>query len=137
CPNGDMFIADTGNHRVRRVEGATGTITTVVGVGVAASSGDGRPASTFPVRSPHGLACDAFGNLFVTSTTRLRLLPADPSGVVDGTGPVSSIYGEVRDSFPASVTTCLSGIAIIDANTLQLTDSCAGLLVELHRDVAP
>lgn len=131
CPNGDVFIADTGNHRVRRIAAGTQTITTVVGDGVAASSGEGAPATTFPVHAPAGLACDAANNLFVTSSTAVRLLPSTNGGV-DGTGPVQTIYGAApRDEFPARVTTCLTGIAIIDATTVHATDSCTGVLVEL------
>ncbi|MGE0871483.1 MAG: hypothetical protein AB7P03_23185 [Kofleriaceae bacterium] len=134
CSNGDLFIADTGNHRVRRVAAATGLISTVLGVGVPASSGEGFPAFRFPVDAPLGLACDGIGNLFVSSTTTVRLVPADPAGVVDGTGPVQTIYGAPpRDSFPASVTTCLTGLLVIDATTIQVVDACTGLLVELRR----
>ncbi|MEZ4364701.1 MAG: hypothetical protein R2939_00250 [Kofleriaceae bacterium] len=43
CASGDMYIADTDNHRVRRVEAGTGIISTVLGDGVAASSGEGCP----------------------------------------------------------------------------------------------
>ena len=92
CPNGDLFIADTGNHRVRRIDAQSQTITTVLGVGIPASSGEGMPASAFPVDSPAGLACDEANNLFVTSRTTIRMLPAsDPApglqwGTVDGTG---------------------------------------------------
>jgi cysteine-rich repeat protein len=135
CSNGDLFVADTGNHRVRRVDAQTGTISTVLGDGVAASSGDGRPASTFPVNTPLGLACDTRGNLFVTSTTTVRLLAADASGVIDGNGLVQSIYGAPpRDTFPASVTRCLTGLVVLGDATLQVVDSCTGLLVELHRE---
>src|SRR5262249_47435374 len=91
CPNGDMMIADTGNNRVRRIDGS-GTIWTVLGDGTPASSGDGNPAATFPVDEPRGLACDAADNLFVASTTTVRLLPASDSGIVDGTGAVHTIY---------------------------------------------
>lgn len=136
CANGDLFIADTGNHRVRRVAAGTNTITTVLGDGVAASSGEGRPASTFPVHAPLGLACDGVGNLFVTSTTTVRLVPANASGVVDGTGDVQTIYGAAPRTFPASVTTCLTGLAVVDATKIQVVDSCTGLLVELRREPA-
>jgi DNA-binding beta-propeller fold protein YncE len=92
---GDLFIADTGNHRVRRVAAGSGVISTVLGDGVAASSGQGAPAWLFPVDSPAGLACDARGNLAVTSRTTVRLLPAaialgEVDGVVDGSGPVQT-----------------------------------------------
>ncbi len=138
APNGDLFIADAGNHRVRRVESGSGVITTVLGDGVAASSGEGAPADTFPVDDPQGLACDAFGNLFVSSSTTVRFLPATDDHVVDGTGPVQTIYGAApRDTFPALATSCLTGVAVVDATTTWVTDRCAGLLVELWRQPTP
>jgi hypothetical protein len=134
CTNGDLFVADTGNHRVRRIASGGQTISTVVGVGVAASSGAGSPASTFPVDAPAGLDCDAAGDLFVTSTNALRLLPSDANGVVDGQGEVQTIYGgSPADAFPASETRCLTGVASVDATTVEVTDACTGLLVALHR----
>ncbi len=135
CPNGDLFVADTGNHRVRRIAAATGVISTVLGTGGVASSGEGSPASGFPVNTPRGLACDPSGNLFVSSTTTVRMLPADASGVVDGAGVVRTIYGgPPRDSFPANVTSCLTGVAVVDASTIQVADSCTGLVVELRHE---
>jgi hypothetical protein len=142
CPDGDLFIADTGNNRVRRVDD-DGIISTVLGDGVAASSGQGRPARIFPVDTPAGLACDAAGNLFVTSRTTVRLLPAaispiDTVGVVDGSGDVQTIYGAVpRHTYPASVTSCLTGILAVDDATVYATDSCTGVLVELWRQPLP
>jgi cysteine-rich repeat protein len=133
CGNGDLFIADTGNNRVRRVDATTGNISTVLGVGVAAWSGEGVPARDFPVDAPLGLACDAFGNVFVTSTTAIRLLAASDQHAVDGSGDVQTIYGGPPRAFPADATRCLTGLAVIDAATVQVVDSCTGLLVELHR----
>lgn len=136
CSNGDMFIADTGNNRIRRV--AASTMTTVLGDGVPASSGEGVPARTFPVDGPRGLACDDAGDLFVTSATGVRLLPSSDAGIVDGSGPVQTIYGvPPRTTFPASVTSCLTGIAIVGPTTLQVADACTGLLVQLDRVAAP
>ncbi|MDQ3365421.1 MAG: hypothetical protein M3680_08340 [Myxococcota bacterium] len=137
CPGGDLFVADTSNNRIRRVDGA-GTITTVLGDGVPASSGEGEPAQTFPVDGPRGLACDARGNLFVTSTTTVRLLPASDTGVVDGEGAVQTIYGGLpRVTFPSAVTGCLTGLAVTSATTVQVSDACTGLVVELERVPAP
>ncbi|HEY1551933.1 MAG TPA: SMP-30/gluconolactonase/LRE family protein [Kofleriaceae bacterium] len=134
CANGDFFIADTGNNRVRRIAAATGTITTVLGDGTASSSGEGGPASTLPVDAPRGLACDAIGNLFVTSRVAVRMLLADATGVVDGTGAVRTIYGSPpRATFPSSITRCLSGLTVVDPTTVFVTDSCAGMMVELQR----
>jgi sugar lactone lactonase YvrE len=108
CPDGDLYIADTGNNRVRRVEAGTGNITTVLGEGTASSSGQGAPATSFPVDAPSGIACDAAGDVFVTSRTTLRMLPwaSDAKrGIVDGTGPVETIYGAApRTTFPENAT---------------------------------
>jgi hypothetical protein len=110
----------------------------VLGDGVPASSGEGAPARTFPVDAPRGLACDDAGDLFVTSATAVRLLPASDAGVVDGSGPVQTIYGAPpRNAFPASVTSCLTGIAMVGPTTLQVADACTGLLVQLDRVAAP
>ena len=132
CSNGDLFIADTGNNRVRRIVAATGVISTVLGDGVPASSGEGSPARTFPVDGPRGLACDALGNLFVTSTTTVRLVTASDTGVVDGSGNVKTIYGAPpRDVFPSSITSCLTALAVTAPAKVQVTDACTGLLLEL------
>jgi hypothetical protein len=138
CSNGDLFVADTGNNRIRRIAASTNVISTVLGDGTAASSGEGTPATSFPVDTPRGLACDGLGNLIVTSTRAVRLVPADATGVVDGSGAVETIYGAPpAASFPASVTRCLTGLAVTDSATIQITDSCTGLLVELHRTPKP
>jgi hypothetical protein len=124
---GDLFIADTGNHRVRRIAAATGKISSVLGVGIGDSAGEGQPASSFPVDTPNSITCDALGNVYVTSRTAVRQLAATDAHVVDGTGRVATI--------PASpITTCLSGIAIVDAQTLRVADSCTGLLVDIRRE---
>ena len=134
CANGDLFIADTGNNRVRRVEAGTNMISTAIGDGSVSSAGDGSPASIFPVDAPLGLACDAIGNVYVTSKTSVREVAADERGVIDGSGLAVTIYGKPpRDTFPASVTVCLTGLALSDAKNVEVIDACSGLLVHLQR----
>jgi sugar lactone lactonase YvrE len=60
-PGGNMFIADRGHHRVRRVDAVTGIITTVAGTGVAGFTGDGGPATAARLYCPDSLALDAAG----------------------------------------------------------------------------
>jgi hypothetical protein len=67
---GNLFIADTGNHRIRKVS-PDGTITTVAGSGPIGTdkgvvAGDGGPATAATLRGPMGLAVDGSGNLFLT-----------------------------------------------------------------------
>ncbi len=63
--SGNLFIGDTGNHRVRRVDVGTGVITTVAGNGTAGYAGDGGPATAARLNRPRGLVVDAAGNLFI------------------------------------------------------------------------
>lgn len=132
CANGDVFVADTGNHRVRRVT-PSGIISTVIGDGTPASSGEGTPANSFPVNTPRGLACDPFGNLFVSSSTTIRMVAANDAGIVDGSGAVDTIYGALRIAFPESITSCLTGIAVTSSSTIQAADACSGLLIAVAR----
>ena len=144
APNGDRFlvVADTGNNRVRRValrDDAKAVITAVLGDGDAASGGEGSPARAFPVQGPRGLAIDDAGNLFVTSTNAIRMVQAGDGGLPDGADDVATIYGKPpRQDFPASVTRCLSDIALAPSAsgtppTAWVLDSCLGLLLPLER----
>ena len=62
---GNLYVADTHNHRIRRVAAQTGVITTIAGTGQAGFSGDSGPASVARLNSPTALATDASGNVFV------------------------------------------------------------------------
>ena len=63
--SGNLFIADQGNNRVRRVDAASGVIATVAGTGLAGFSGDGGPAVAAALDAPFGLTLDPCGNLFI------------------------------------------------------------------------
>ncbi len=139
-----LFVADTGNHRVRRLslkrDQGSGAVVDVedvvdvIGTGEAASAGDGAPSANFPVESPRGLTFDSFGNLFVTSTRAVRVVTPSPAGLVDGSGEVLTIYGAApRSAFPESRTFCLSGIELKNDDVVRITDACQGYLLELTR----
>jgi sugar lactone lactonase YvrE len=76
-PDGSLYVADTNNHRIRRVA-PDGTITTVVGTGTAGEDGDGGQAAEAELRSPRGVAVDGDGNLVIADTdnNRVRLVGA-------------------------------------------------------------
>ena len=65
---GNVFVADTNNHRIRRVDGGSGVITTVAGTGTRGASGDGGPGTSASLRFPHGVAVDGAGNVYVADT---------------------------------------------------------------------
>jgi DNA-binding beta-propeller fold protein YncE len=62
--NGNLYLADAGNHRIRRVD-KNGIITTVAGTGVAGYSGDGGPATKAQLTYPLGLAISSGGLIYV------------------------------------------------------------------------
>ncbi|MEI7592532.1 MAG: NHL repeat-containing protein [Actinomycetes bacterium] len=71
--SGNLFIADTNNHQVRRVLARRGTISTVAGSGVAGFSGDGGYARSAELHCPFSVAIDAPGNLYIADTDNQRV----------------------------------------------------------------
>ena len=85
---GNLFIADSRNHRIRRVDGRTGAITTVAGTGNAGYSGDGVPAVEADLSFPLAVALDADDNLYIVDTDNSRIRRVDA-----GTGRISTVAG--------------------------------------------
>jgi sugar lactone lactonase YvrE len=82
-PDGSVYIADTFNHRIRRVDPAGG-VTTLVGTGQASFSGDGGQGSLATLHWPHGVAVDPAGaGLFIADSANHRIRRVDlASGVI-------------------------------------------------------
>jgi uncharacterized protein (TIGR03437 family) len=70
--NGILYIADTGNNRVRKV-GLDGTISSVAGSFIGAYGGDGGPAIKASLNRPRGVAVDAAGNLYIADAFNGRI----------------------------------------------------------------
>jgi sugar lactone lactonase YvrE len=92
---GNVFIADCGNHRVRRVAVGTGIITTVAGNGTGTASGDGGPATAAGLSCPSGVfvvttgANPAPGTLFIADAGAHQVRKVSPDGIITtvaGTG---------------------------------------------------
>jgi hypothetical protein len=59
---GNVYIADTYNHRIRKVTISTGIITTIAGTGTGSYSGDNGPATSATLNTPTGVALDSAGS---------------------------------------------------------------------------
>src|SRR5262249_15780678 len=79
---GDIYIVDEGAARVRRVDAATGIISTVAGDGTPGFAGDGGPATSAQLADPSGAALDAAGNLFIADSFNNRIRKAGPTGII-------------------------------------------------------
>lgn len=71
---GNVYIADTNNHRIRKIAHDTGIISTFAGTGVAGFLGDGAAATAARLYYPTGVAVDSSGNLYIAD----RVQPSDP-----------------------------------------------------------
>ena len=82
---GNVYIADVGNHRIRKVD-ATGMITTFAGTGtgylVGWTGGDGGPAVQAELSYPRGVAADGAGNVYIAASSNDRILKVDSSGAI-------------------------------------------------------
>ena len=119
-PDGSLYIADTGNRRIRRVD-PDGTIETVAGNGRRRFSGDGGPAVDAGIGTPRGLAIDADGTLYFTAGYRLRRV--SPDGTIT-TEAGTDRRGCAGDGGPAAGARLAypMGVAVGSDGTLYVAD---------------
>jgi streptogramin lyase len=77
-PEGDLFIVDTENHAIRKIDGAAETITTIAGTGERGHEGAGGPASRMKLDRPHGVAVAPDGAVWIVDTGNHRLVRVGP-----------------------------------------------------------
>ena len=91
---GNIFIADFRHNRVRRVDAATGVITTVAGTGESGFFGDGGPATDAELWFPRGVAVDSQGNLYIADYSNNRVRRVDAA-----TGLITTVAGTGESGF--------------------------------------
>ena len=77
---GSLYIADTINHRIRRVDESTKLIYTIAGNGVSGFSGDGGPALAAEITFPAAIAVDRFGRVYFSDESNNRIRVLTPVG---------------------------------------------------------
>jgi pimeloyl-ACP methyl ester carboxylesterase len=86
---GNIYIADYGNQRIRKVTVSTGIISTVAGNGIVGYSGDGGAATSAELDSPTGVALDRAGNIYIADLGNYRIRKVTVS-----TGKISTVAGD-------------------------------------------
>ncbi|NJL26928.1 MAG: hypothetical protein HC897_03105 [Thermoanaerobaculia bacterium] len=137
-PDGELLIADAGNHRVRKV-GRDGVIRTVAGTGTRGFAGDDGPASAARLDTPSSLVVRADGSFFVGDTGNRRLRFISSQGIIStvaGTG--NSDFGSPQaDGTPAArmILGRTLGLAVSPDAMLVVSDSFAHTIVQLAPDL--
>ncbi|HYW48717.1 MAG TPA: hypothetical protein VE959_37985 [Bryobacteraceae bacterium] len=120
--SGNIYIADTNNHEVRRVT-RDGTIARFAGNGTAGFGGDGGAAASAQLNAPEGLAIDSAGNLYIADTQNARVR------MVTAGGAISTVAGNGTPGFggdggaaTGAMLSTVTGVAVDAAGNLYIAD---------------
>lgn len=145
---GNLYIADSANNVIRRVDAKTGVITTVAGDyaadkandGLGGFSGDGGPATSAQLNDPQGVAVDGAGDLFIADTFNSAIREVTPAGVIStvvgvvgANGAAPTPGGETSGAAPTA--SHLSGpqaVAVdLSTDTLYIADTHNSAIAEV------
>ena len=92
--NGNVYIADANNHKVRMVN-SLGIITTIAGTGKYGDAGDTGPATLAKLMTPYGVCADIHGNVYIADqgSGKIRMVSSD--GIITTLANTGSSVGEI------------------------------------------
>ena len=103
---GDVYIADTSHHRIRKITVSTGIITSVAGTGTSSYNGDNAQATSAALNFPWSIDIDSAGNIYIAdgSNSRIRKVSSTSGylSTIAGNG-ISSYSGDGDSATSASV----------------------------------
>ncbi len=122
---GNIYIADSGNNRIRKVKASNGLITTVAGNGSYGFSGDNGPATSARLFNPHGVSVDSAGNIYIADSGNNRIRKVNVSVGMIVTMAGNGIYGFSGDNGPATSASLSNphGVSVDSAGNIYIADS--------------
>ena len=123
---GDLFIADSSNNRIRRVDAKSGAISTFAGSGIIGSTGDGGLAVNATLNNPTSVALDPAGNLFFADAGNNVVRRVDAfSGLISTVAGTIGQHGYTGDTGPANTATfnTPNGISFDANGNLYIADT--------------
>ena len=121
--SGDLYIADSGNNRIRKVD-ISGTITTVAGNGNGKYAGDGVAATNASLYAPSGVAFDMAGNLHIADSSNNRVRKVDTNGTITTVaGKAGAAYSGDGGAATNANLNYPSGVAFDVVGNLYIADS--------------
>ena len=138
--SGNLYIADASNHCIRKVDSATGAITTIAGDGTAGYGGDGGPSASALLNNPHGVSVDTAGNVYIADSYnhRIRTIAAETGTIATVAGNGTAGYGGDGGSatlanvnYPEGLSTDTKGnlyIADTNNNRIRKVDAATGII---------
>jgi hypothetical protein len=144
--SGNIFIADTANHAIRKVSASTGIITTVAGNGLIGHFGDGGPAASAQLFYPRDVAVDGSGNIFIVDSGNCVIRKITAS-----TGVISTVAGTPPDGsgnyfcgfsgdggpatsaqlYPIDLLIPAGGVAVDSSGNIFIADTGNGVIREV------
>ena len=123
--DGALFIADSGNHRIRKLDRAQQIIVTVAGSGIAGEAGDGGLAVQAELNDPSGVAVDRNGHLLIADTMNNRVRRVDAASGIMSTVAGTGEEGFDGDGDSATLARLMqpSGIAVDAEGAVYLSDT--------------
>ncbi len=119
---GNLYIADSGNHRIRKVD-TNGIITTIAGTGQRGYNGDGIPADEATLNWPDGLVLDNAGNIYFSDSQNYRVRKISVNGIISTiAGNVGGYSGDGGPAIDANFVKP-EDLAIDSIGNIYITDS--------------
>lgn len=126
--NGNLYIADAGNHRIRKITVSAGIIITVAGNGTAGSAGDGGLATAAEIDNPLDVCTDRFGNLYIADANSNKVRKVDANGIISTfAGSGNYVYGGDGALADTSSIGSVRGICSDDTGNIYIASAQARL----------